>query len=189
MNLLSAMITALALLAGLVVGQQLPACPVAATLKATAKPVTAGRIAGIKLAVNKPTDWGSGSSHNLSVAINLPSNVCLVKSRVRPTLKHTTSPTFKASIVEGQNVYWLDVPFTSKGPSRRKFYITVRVSSLYTAAATVPITATVYATDETDAATCATSTHLASVRFIENCFEMWCTVGRNQKFKPLTNVE
>jgi hypothetical protein len=163
-----------ALLAGLAtvaVAAELPACPVAIMLKAPVHPVTAGRRAAIKLDVKAMGgELGSGQ-HNFSVAINLPSDVCLKKSSVRPSLKRNTSPTPKAPVVEGQNVYWLDVPFaggTKEAPRRRLFSLAVRVSSLYTIAATVPVTAMVYAVDDdTGAATCVTTSKpAASVRCV-----------------------
>jgi len=168
MDPLHCAVAALALLACLATAAELPACPVAPTLKAPAHPVTAGRVITIKLAV-KGEGLGWGQLRNLSVAINLPSNVCLKKSSVRPSLKRSTTPTPKAPIVEGQNVYWLDVPFAggTKGASpRRTFSLNVRVSSLYTTAATVPITAMVYAVDDdTGVATCVTTAEpAASVR-------------------------
>lgn len=154
MKLLSSALVLLASLAGLAAAQQLPACAVTTTLKAPAKPVVAGRLAKITLAVQAQPAAGLS---DLNVGINLPSNCCVVKGRVRPSLHKTTSPTSKAPIAQGQNVYWLDFPLSGKQNARRLFYLKIRVSSLYTAAATVPITTTVYATNATGIPTCATT--------------------------------
>lgn len=157
MKVRAATAAALALLAGLAAAQ--PACPVATVLQAPPNPVTAGRGAGIKLTIK-----ASAPIRNLNVAIHLPSNCCMVKGRVQPSLKATTSPTRKAPIVEGQNVYWLDVPLTGKKTSSRLFSLGIGVSSLYTNSATVPITAMVYSINSTGAATCVSTVQPASVR-------------------------
>lgn len=160
MKLRSSALVLLASLAGLAAAQELPACPVTTNLKAPAKPVVAGRIAKITLAVQAQP---AGGLSDLNVGINLPSNCCVVKSRVRPSLRKTTIPTSKAPIAQGQNIYWLDFPLSGKQKGRRLFSLKIRVSSLYTAAATVPITATVYVTNATGISTCATTVPPASV--------------------------
>ena len=162
----AALLALLAGVAGLATAAQLPACSVGTALNAPARAVTAGRVAKIKLAVKAAE--GLPSLDHLNVAINLPSNCCMEKGGVRPSLKTTTSPTRKAPIVEGQNVYWLDVPRPTRDKTSRwrLFFLAVRMSSLYITAATVPITAMVYATNATGAVTCASTARPASVRIM-----------------------
>lgn len=175
---------ALLLLLAAPICAQLPPCPVGAAVMTRPNPVTAGRVAHIKLAV-KAIERGSGQ--NLSVAINLPSNCCLVKGRAWPSLKNTPTPTPKVPLVVGQNAIWLNVPFTDKTTSRRLFLLSVRVSLLYTSAVTVPITAMVYATNTTGEATCATIARPASVSSQEEGnYEVVGTVGRARVNPPWT---
>ncbi len=141
---------ALAMLAGLTAAQ-LPACPARTSLKTAKRPVMAGRITTIKLGVK---NTGASAVEGMNVAINLPDDCCFVKGRVMPSLKKTDSITPRSPIVEGQNAYWLDFPL--KAGKARSFSLKVRVSSLYTTATELPITASVYATNSTGLATCVT---------------------------------
>lgn len=158
MKLLSAAASGVLLLAGLAAAQ-LPPCPVGTAFKVASKPVMAGHTTTIKLGVK---NTGTTALTALNVEINLPSNCCTVKSGVLPSLKKTGSPTPKDPIVIGQNVYWLRFPLApTKG---RAFSLKVRVSSLFTAATSLPVRALVYATNASTLATCATFVGPATVR-------------------------
>ena len=148
MKLLSS--AALLLLAALQAAAQpvLPPCGVNPKLTVTRKPVTAGHLTTIHVGVKNTGAPLTG----LNVEVVLPSNCCFAKGKASPSLAKTGSPTPKQPIVIGQNVYWLDWPLgANKG---RSFHLKVRVSSLFTAPTTVPITAFVYATNATGQASC-----------------------------------
>jgi len=161
MNLICAT-AALVVIAGLATAQ-FPACPVVSTaLKTNANPVTAGRGTVIKLAVKATQEDLSV----LNLVINLPPNCCTTKSRVRPSLKDTSAMRLRNKpIIEGQNVYWLDIPPSRNNKSYRTFSLFVRVSSSYASAATVPVMAAVYGMNATGAVTCTTTVQPASVSY------------------------
>lgn len=148
MRLLSA--AAAFLLAGLAAAQ-LPICPLTSSLKVTAKPAIAGELTTIKIGIK---NTGTSAFTALNLEINLPSNCCATKGKVVPSLKKTASTTPKKPLVVGQNIYWLTFPVQpTKGHS---FSVELRVSSLFTAPISLPITVLVYATDATGVVTCAT---------------------------------
>lgn len=153
MKLLSS-VTASLLLAGLAAAQvPLPQCAVTAKLTTARKPVVAGHLTTIKVGVK---NTGATPITALNVEMNLPDNCCVAKGGVLPSLKKTNSPNANGQpTVSGQNAFWLNTPLAPK--KGRTFSLKVRVSSLYTSATTLPVTALVYASNTTGAVTCATS--------------------------------
>lgn len=166
------------LLAGLAAAQVVPECPVSTSLKVTAKPAVAGRLASLRLAIkNNVTALSS-----LNVKVMLPSDCCVEKASVLPSLKKTSSPTPKDPIVVTQNVYWLSFPLAPK--KSRSFNLKLRVSSRYTTAASLPIEASVYATNTAGVATCISDVKDTTVRgntwmrsgHVLPCQHAWLTI-------------